>query len=190
MLSYSRILAGFRVFARSAQGGKEEKMQTVDNDAWLSKADAARVLGVSVRQLELKTAQGLIRKETLPKKPNERAARVVYSREDLDAIRAGSPNRHGEAAPERTLARREQSPNPFADFAERLAGLAFAAQSAKADLRPWLTLDEAAEYSGLTRAWLLKEAEAGENAITVRDMGKHARGGRWRFLRADLGRGE
>jgi hypothetical protein len=43
----------------------------------------------------------------------------------------------------------------------------------------WLTIDEAIEHSHLTRAFLLKAAETG--AMTVLDMGKGARGGRWRF---------
>ena len=47
----------------------------------------------------------------------------------------------------------------------------------------WLTIDEAISFSGLTRAWLLKEAESGNHAEVIRDMGKGAHGGRWRFLR-------
>jgi hypothetical protein len=231
--------------------------QTVDNDAWLSKAEAAQALGVSVRQLELKTAQGRIRKETLPKKPNERAARVVYSREDLDAIRAGSPNRHGEAAivpaatkgrdsvpwgdlieqlsaiaravpsPDRQteqlgamvtaisqafsipaqereaaatererammasidrfielLATRETertAEDPFAGLAAHLARLAAAFPAAQA--KPWLTLDEAAEYSGLPRAWLIAQARAGAlRAVNVGQGTKEF----WRFNREGL----
>lgn len=56
--------------------------------------------------------------------------------------------------------------------------------------RPWLTLDEAAEYSGLTKRWLLAQAEDAERQadpggwpIVIRDMGKHSPGGRWRFHR-------
>jgi hypothetical protein len=60
--------------------------------------------------------------------------------------------------------------------------------------RPWLTLEEAEEYSGLTKRWLLQCAtnELGEESVTaqsvaVRDMGKHSPGGRWRFHRESLG---
>jgi Helix-turn-helix domain len=172
-------------------------MQTVDNEAWLSKADAARVLGVSVRQLELKTAQGLIRKETLPKKPNERAARVVYSREDLDAIKAGKPNNHaGEVktapmAPDWFDGRRltaaetrrqlEARARGEYDPIYKLAGLV--AQAAKVDPKPWLTLAEAAEYSGLPATWLVEQARAGK--LRAVNVGHGAREF-WRFNREGL----
>jgi hypothetical protein len=54
---------------------------------------------------------------------------------------------------------------------------------------PWLTLDQAAKYSKLTKRWLLAFAESpveGMSGIRVRDMGKHAPGGRWRFHRESL----
>jgi hypothetical protein len=68
--------------------------------------------------------------------------------------------------------------------------------------RPWLTADEAVEYSGLTRRYLLAQAEEYAQAsadgmleeyeasggFTVLDMGRHAPGGRWRFHRGSLGR--
>ena len=81
--------------------------------------------------------------------------------------------------------RLDTSRNAVADLATIFERAREYAQPAQ----PWLTLDEAAEYSGLTRSWLLKEAESGQGAIEIRDMGKHARGGRWRFLRDDLAKG-
>lgn len=53
-------------------------------------------------------------------------------------------------------------------------------------VKPWLTLSEASEYSGLTKKWILHQGRT----ITMRDMGRGARGGRWRFFRDDLGRAE
>jgi hypothetical protein len=55
----------------------------------------------------------------------------------------------------------------------------------------WLTLHQAAEYSGMTKRWLLLRAEASiadgiGGAAGIRDLGKHAPGGRWRFHRGDL----
>lgn len=55
-------------------------------------------------------------------------------------------------------------------------------------VKPWLTLSEASEYSGLTKAWLMEQGFV--HGITVRDMGSGSRGGRWRFFRDDLGRAE
>ena len=66
------------------------------------------------------------------------------------------------------------------------------------EAQPWLTLDEAAAFSGLTKRWLLALAKAkwpipitetGTSTvagIAIRDMGKHAPGGRWRFHRESL----
>jgi hypothetical protein len=48
-------------------------------------------------------------------------------------------------------------------------------------LRTWLTLDEAAAFSGLPKSWLLKRAETGRWDAAV-DVGRR-KGGRWRFRR-------
>ncbi len=57
-------------------------------------------------------------------------------------------------------------------------------------LLPWLTLDEAAEASGLPRAWLLEYAinggAEGGSRIDVLDVGAGRRGGRFRFRRESL----
>jgi hypothetical protein len=158
-------------------------MQTVDNDAWLAKAEAAALLGVSVRQLELKTAQGLVRKETLPKKPNERAARVVYSRADLDAIRAGKPNRYGEAAaPKGELsAPNNGARDPFAGLAAQLAAISRAFPP-PAPKPKWLTLKEAAVYTGLPARWLAEAARAGK----MRAQNVGVKRDRWMFPREGL----
>jgi hypothetical protein len=161
-------------------------MQTVDDNAWLGKAEAAALLGVSVRQLELKTAQGLVRKETLPKKPNERAARVVYSREDLDAIRAGRPNRYGDTSdisPSNAVAKQEvvAARDPFAGLARQLAALARAFPP-PAPKKQWLGLKEASEYSGLPARWLRDRARAG--GLRAQNVGEKRE--RWMFPREGL----
>jgi excisionase family DNA binding protein len=51
--------------------------------------------------------------------------------------------------------------------------------------KPWLTLDEAAEYSGLPRAWLLVQARSG--ALRAVNVGQGSRE-RWRFNREALKR--
>lgn len=56
-------------------------------------------------------------------------------------------------------------------------------------VKPWLTLEEAEAFSGLTARWLLTQAESAKPLVTVRDMGRHTRGGRWRFFRGDLVKG-
>lgn len=182
-------------------------------EEWIPKAAAAKLLGMSLRQIERREKEGFIEKRTLDRLPTESTGRVVYSRADLIALKAGTPNTHARvvadapaphmfpgsefpAAERNALAvvRQPQAPaDPFAGLAAHLARLSAAFPSPAAvvaALKPWLTLDEAVEFSGLTRPWLLHEAEAGQGSIAIRDMGKHTRGGRWRFLRDDLGKAE
>jgi hypothetical protein len=162
-------------------------MHTVDDNAWLGKAEAAALLGVSVRQLELKTAQGLVRKETLPKKPSDRAARVVYWREDLDAIRAGKPNRGGETKPAesetKALAREmPTSPDPVAALVAALAR-AFPAPAPPAQkAKPWLSLKDASDYSGLPARYLVQAAREGK----MRAQNVGLKRDRWMFPREGL----
>jgi hypothetical protein len=175
----------------------------VTDIAWVTKAEAMKMLGVSSRQLERRVRQGYIEKRIEPRRPTETSARSVHSKADIVALKAGNPNIHarlvvaekpGEPAKaqpsdaDSTALAVRDARDPFAGLAAQLAGLAtFAAQyPAPAAPRPWLTLAEAVEYSGLTRPWLLDRAKAG--GIAIRDMGKHSRGGRWRFNREELAR--
>jgi hypothetical protein len=139
-----------------------------END-WISKDAAAKLLGVSVRQVENRAARGEIEKRTLPKLASERAARVEYSRRDVDAIRAGGGRPPALAAangaPLNASAVTVRPPalpagsNPFAGFAAQLAALAGAFPPAG---KPWLSLKEASEYSGLPARWLREAARAGK----------------------------
>jgi hypothetical protein len=167
--------------------------------AWLPKAAAAELLGVRPRQLERRESQGFIESRREPRKPNESTSRVLYSRADLLALKAGRPNVH--ARPERepangaapaaqvalqtpgtALAKIASKPNAF-DFAGFVAALA----QAKAEPKPWLTLDEAAEWSGLSRSYLLECARAGARYVLNQGSSKRAS---WRFSREGLRAGK
>lgn len=186
---------------------------------WLPKEQAAKLLGVKVRALERREAQGYIEKQIQPRKPTERAARVLYSRADIVALKAGTPNVHArEVDPDAPVSIDTAQPasnrlKPSQDgstalavrngggtaalqragfiaydgFIEQLARAVDVLARPKPETRPWLTLDEAVAYSGLTRKWLLQNAEMDSNLVL--DMGSHARGGRWRFNREGLGKG-
>lgn len=203
----------------------------LDSDDWLGKAQAAALLGVHPRQLERRASAGQVRKRILPKKPSEKAARVVYFREDLEAIKRDPPEahmdeselvllkQHEEKEQEKERAAIERERNIVVSVDRLIAAIEIqnratsdsdrAAQSA-ADAkqlqaiealsaafirafpppapgpRYWLKLTEAAEYSGLTEAWLLAQARAGaEYALNV-GMGTRAN---WRFNREMLGTG-
>jgi hypothetical protein len=175
---------------------------------WLLKEDAAKLLGVATRQVERRARQGFIETKRLPRGINETTARVVYLRADLVAIKAGKPNVHAVAVSEkpeqshdeyftesRDLARKPESTtgavalrpgsdDPFEALAAKLAGLAsFAAQYAKPDVKPWLTLAEAVEYSGLPSHHLVEQARAG--LIRAVNVGQGTREF-WRFNREAL----
>jgi hypothetical protein len=171
--------------------------QIVVTPGWLEKEPAADRLGVGLRQLENRAAKNEIRKQRLTRQPNERAARVLYSIEDIDAIVAGKPNHHGEPAPEpkpkadpdrsgsgsgSALTPAAGAGDPLAQLAAQLARIGAAFPPAEA-AKPWLTLQEAAAWSGLPAAWLLERARAGQ--IQAVNVGQGSREF-WRFNRAGL----
>jgi hypothetical protein len=168
-----------------------------DNDLWLSKQESAELLGVNPRQIERREAQKQLRKKTLPREPGQTTARVVYSRADLLALKAGTPNQYGEdgagalqvsgangTAP--AAASTASTVDAWGGFAQHLARIAAAFPSPAREEKPWLTLEEAAEWSGLPAGWLLRHAR--EGYVGAIDLGGRPKGGRWRFRRADLAR--
>lgn len=170
---------------------------------WLAKPAAAKLLGASLRQLERRERQGYIEKRVTPRGPMERAARVLYSRADIIALKAGTPNSYARVAPVKEPAPRAAKPTVVSNdtgaalavvdhsteiFAALLGKLAtvFPTPTPSAEPpRPWLTLDEAVEYSGLPRAFLLAEARAGSSPFAL-NVGTTGRGARYRFNRDAL----
>lgn len=150
-------------------------MTPEDDSLWLTKPDAAALLGVATRQIERREAAGQLRKRTLPRAPGETSARVVYSRADLLALKAGAPNEYAadNGTPTTALA---AAGVPF-DFVGAFASALAALKPDAPAPRPWLTLDEAAAASGLTARYLL----ANVDYLQALDLGAHTRGGRWRF---------
>lgn len=177
---------------------------------WVTKEEACAMLGVGRRQVERREQMGMIQKRILPRKPQERYSKVLYSAADIRAILAGVPNSYSRIDPVHETRRRaeqrreEHSAQALAHPQQALmpagdpvgAGLALVLRTALEHIQPaanaappvvlppWITLAQAVEVSGLTRRWLLDAVEAG--APWVRDMGPHARGGRWRFHRESL----
>ena len=169
-----------------------------DTSAWPTHTEAATQLGTDERTIRrwiesgrLKSSRRsrpgskpvvIIDPETIARVRAERRTPIVLNGQESETTASDSGSM--------PLARiAPDARDPFAGLAAHLAGLATFAAHYPAPSKPWLTLDEAVEYSGLTRGWLLNEAEAGQGSIEIRDMGKHTRGGRWRFLRDDLGKG-
>lgn len=166
----------------------------IDPHLWLSKTEAADYAGVSIRSLERREAAGQLEKRILP-----RGGGVVYSKADLKAIKHGNPRPVILPGP--------GAPDPYANGAA--AGVAIARAAAPrveplaligavelladtiekrgkaAPVKPWLTLEEAAEYSGLPIGWLRKQAIAGVPFV-INVGTEKAR--RFRFCRVELER--
>ena len=174
------------------QQKKKAAQNTIDSDRdWMTKTEAATLLGVSVRQLEKRETQGFIRKMTLPRAKHERTAPVRYSRADIEAFKAGDRSRgdETEAEPLRTknghetangagkaVARVAPAGDALALLAAALARIAPAAPATMPG--PFVGLGDAVELSGMPASWLLAQARAGVPWAVNIGTGKKAF---WRF---------
>lgn len=179
---------------------KRHMEEDIAGGVWVEKDDAAELLRVTVRSIERLAAAGRLRKQTLPREKSDTSARVFYSREDLLALKAGTPNEYGEkpthydnagrypvpiyaegvsndAAPQ--LPQTALATSPPSEFMRDLVAALAARLSQTPAVAPkaWLNLAEAAEASGLTARYLL----ANVDYLQALDLGAHTRGGRWRF---------
>lgn len=162
-------------------------------DDGLRKEAAAELVGCSVRQIERFASEGLVRKWTPPKAPNERTAPVVYSRADLLAVKSGAKaTTSGESVAK--TARLESGSKAEVNrvlpgAAEILAHIAAAlALPAPQSLKPWLSIPEAAEFSGLPAAFLRARAPELARVGAAVNTGR-GNSPRWRILRSQLERG-
>jgi len=169
-------------------------------EEWVGKQTAAKFLKVSFRQLERRAQAGYIAKKFLPRKPSEKAQAVVYKMEDLRALKDGTPNMSAvvmeaprppkpkkaaaepEAAPQSLAVTRSAEADPFEGLAAKLVALSTFA--AKYQPKPWLTLAEAVEYSGLPAAFLLSRAHSKPVGFAV-NVGQGTKAF-WRFSREGL----
>lgn len=125
--------------------------------------EAAALLGVSTRQIMRRAKLGYIRKTTLPRGMAEKTARVLYSEPDIRAIKEGNPNHVAPEKPKHkpTAAAAAIAPVLAAAItpqAEAWKALVAYLKPPDANVKPWLTLAEASEFSGLPIAYLRKEA--------------------------------
>jgi hypothetical protein len=169
---------------------------------WVPKKEAAELLGCSVRWLERIAARGHLRVETHAR-ARGRGRMAVYAKADLDAWLAGEPNSHAvEVAPAPAAGSNAadtvalapngagksapgMGPGVAQGVALALGAIAAQKPAAAPPVKPWLTLREAAEYSGLPVTYLVRQAKNG--ADFVRNVGTEA-GPRYRFNRDALAR--
>lgn len=161
-----------------ADGTASQTSQTVE---WLDKHQAAERLGKSWRTVLTLAQEGKIQSR---KEKDHATGQMVVKLHAGDIERLCYERDHPEttavaALPKVAVGKAKQAPASPAEPATT------------ASKRPWLTLDEAAEYSGLRKSWLLDFAMQNLPAtlegigISVRDNGPGP-GGRWRFHRGSL----
>lgn len=132
---------------------------------WVAKKEAAKLLRRSTRTLLAMAKKGEIQSRKV-RDPDTSQTVVQFHAGDIERLRY-------------------QREHPTAVAVQSHAvSKPLHTSALPAHLRPWLTLDEAEERSGLTRRWLLARAKSGAEGI--RDMGGPAKGGRWRFHREAL----
>ncbi|MBV9448540.1 MAG: hypothetical protein JO345_21860 [Streptosporangiaceae bacterium] len=158
----------------------------------MTKAEACRLLGVSERQVERRAKAGMIRRRTEPRRPDQFAAPVLFSRADIDAVKNGAPNFHAvvENAPEAAVASKQADQtaatarrDPSSELERILLGLGAARLIPLPGSKLWLTLEEAADYSGLPVRWL--RTAAADASIVALNVGTSRRR-RWLVSRDAL----
>ena len=154
--------------------------QPSEDEKWVPKAEAAKILGVSIRQIEHRAQKGEIRKRKLPKQAWEKIGRVLYADADLQAILSGDASEQAAALRTPPPARVPQAPPVLALPAALIDALRERREPAP---RPWLTLKEAEAWSGLPAAFLLAQARRG--APYAVNVGQGSREF-WRFNRDGL----
>ena len=113
-----------------------------------------------------------------------RRAQPVFNPDDIEAIRGNQdqieafPVAVGRSAPGAALARRDTAISTVGVLAQLLADRLSPAPRVPVERKVLLNLREAAEYSGMPKAWLVREIKAGKL--------KAIKAGGWRIRRLDL----
>jgi hypothetical protein len=160
----------------------------IDLSHWLTKPEAAARLGVSERTLDRMGSSGPARAER--PRPGKKPE-VVFNPDDVAALTAPKPDINPPAmprlgAPANTAAlalRGEGAMPPVVTAAltiiEKVAQTMSERRPAPATFQEiWLTAENAAAYSGLSKALLIRLARAGR-LVAIKDPG-------WKFRRMDI----
>ena len=155
----------------------------VDLSAWLTKREVAARLGVAEKTLERMSKRSEIQQATRkrPGSPGE----VVYHPGDVERIAAEmskppAPFLMPADAPKTALVKSEPAaaPPPYQLTFAAMAEMLRPADHVRITERLFLTVDEAAEYSGLPKSYIREQIAAGKFGMRT--------GGGWRIRRADL----
>lgn len=134
---------------------------------YLTKEVAAKRSGRSVRRLLELAAAGKVRKKIVQDPRNNNRPISLFNAADIDALARGETSTA-------MVLQAKAPPVPFAAMPQRAAPISD---------RPWLTLDEAADYSGLPASFLLGMIK--RKKLPALDVGPR-KGGRWRVAKRDI----
>jgi excisionase family DNA binding protein len=171
-----------------------------NNSTWLTKAEAAERLGVSLRSVERYAAQGRL---VSGRRDTKHGKQVLFDAESLDALKAELTKDPSDVVltddrPATSLAKRADKGLSLEIFEERLSRFSEALTAALAQAstpallegakaapsvpiadKLTLSLKEAAALAGFSRAYLLEAIHTGE-------LKADKRAGKWNVKRSDL----
>ena len=155
-------------------------MMTIDQlDDWKTQAEAAEILKCSQKTIGRMAGQKKIQR-VLRRVPG-RKPMPVFNPDDIEALRAEmmqvEPFPVKERGEGKTLAR-QTSQDRVDLLAQLLADRIPPAPAVPVAQKVFLNLKEAAEYSGMPKAWLMREIKNGKI--------KTIKSGGWRIRRSDL----
>ena len=149
-------------------------MATPSTEQWVPKAKAAEMLGVSTREIERKAAAGRIRTQKV-RLPGDKNDKAVYAVGDITTVK----DQREAAALQLTVGPGQAAPHALPSVVAALTAVLQQTAPPRVE-RAWLTLDEAATYSGLP---------ASEIARLIRERQVYAMGRghvTWRIQRESL----
>ena len=148
-------------------------------DGWKTQAEAAEILKCSQKTIGRMAAQKKIQR--VMRRVPGRKPMPVFNPDDIEAIRVEmvqvEPFPVKERGEGKVLAR-QTSQDRFDLLAQLLADRISPARSVPVEQKVFLNLKEAAEYSGMPKAWLMREIKSGKI--------KAIKAGGWRIRRAEL----
>ena len=134
-------------------------METNELDDWKTKAEAAEILQCSEKSIERLASQKKVEKRQ--RRIPGRRPLPVFNAEDIERIRQETMSPEAFPLPQgQTKALAKRSAGNFAEVFARLVANADNGKISPTQ-KVYLSLNEAVEYSGLPRAWLLRKIKSG-----------------------------
>jgi len=134
------------------------------HDEWIDSEKACKILGLKLRAFQRKVQSGFVRRQILPPSADHNRQQALYSLEDVMNLKESKDNgasfavAHTSAplaaiAPTTAIALRDLQQTALQALARSVQ------QETKPPDKPWLTLKEAADYSGLPEHWLRRRCK-------------------------------